>query len=654
MDLLENPFYILSASPGDNRRRIMELADERSLLGDPDKCAEACAELTNPRRRLSAETGWLLGVSPKQTEEMFVLLESAPLDLFKVENLSKIARINLLSAALIRLPQYNCDELVRWVLEIAKEFDGIEPKELCALISEERAASGFPKISNLSDIEDEIKERREYYRKVFDIALDKLPSAELIKTVTKVIDSNTHTGEFQAYTLIYDLVDSYEVKAQGFLDKEEKNIKVIIDRLLDAVSSKQPDSQSALIMEQLIKTVKNWDAVAQPIQVSAMSRGSKHQASVDIGHLLRDLSIRLYNDYGKIEFSMQITNMLQEVFAEVGEIVERATEDAKILKEEALTNQANQLLDETYECIRYQPASGYDKAKKVLRRAPELITKMKAANIESHVIGKYRDSIAVLLKSCAVAYGNKTKDWNNCKRLLVEALKYAISKDVFANIEENISNVNIININEKSNVFHRASSYSDGSRNNFSVWIVIGIIAFLTILIGMAVNENRSYPADVYVSQPSSNSLSRSTSIPTQTPSQSERNEDNDFSDDLMYQLKARSVSPDFYVSPPTGTGNILSISEIRWCVRQDIRLNALRDNISTEKGIDQFNNLVADFNSRCSNYRYREGTQQRAEREVSALRKQIEEEVIAIFKAFEDSVRRNQAQRTKSKTGGF
>jgi len=30
MDLLQNPFHILSASPRDNRRRIMELADEQT------------------------------------------------------------------------------------------------------------------------------------------------------------------------------------------------------------------------------------------------------------------------------------------------------------------------------------------------------------------------------------------------------------------------------------------------------------------------------------------------------------------------------------------------------------------------------------------------------------------------------------------------
>ena len=32
MDLLQNPFHILNASPRDNRRRIMELADEHKKI----------------------------------------------------------------------------------------------------------------------------------------------------------------------------------------------------------------------------------------------------------------------------------------------------------------------------------------------------------------------------------------------------------------------------------------------------------------------------------------------------------------------------------------------------------------------------------------------------------------------------------------------
>ena len=60
MDLVQNPFYILTANPHDNHRRIMELADERSLLLDSSECMDAYSDLINPRKRLSAEMGWLL------------------------------------------------------------------------------------------------------------------------------------------------------------------------------------------------------------------------------------------------------------------------------------------------------------------------------------------------------------------------------------------------------------------------------------------------------------------------------------------------------------------------------------------------------------------------------------------------------------------
>ena len=98
MDLLQNPFHILNASPRDNRRRIMELADERSLLLDSSECMEARSDLTNPRKRLSAEVAWLPGIGPKRVGEVLSLLESSPTDLLAVDKLSSIARANLLAS----------------------------------------------------------------------------------------------------------------------------------------------------------------------------------------------------------------------------------------------------------------------------------------------------------------------------------------------------------------------------------------------------------------------------------------------------------------------------------------------------------------------------------------------------------------------------
>lgn len=331
MDLLQNPFHILTASPRDNRRRIMELADERSLLLDSSECMEARSDLTNPRKRLSAEVAWLPGIGPKRAGEVLSRLASSPMDLLAVDKLSSIARANLLAAGLARLSDHNADDVTKWILEISWAFEDIEPKELSVIVNEERVVSGFPEVSDLSAVEAEIQERRRHYRKVIKSALDNLSPKELVEAVTDAVETATDDGEQHSPILIADLVDLYEVEAQGFLEKEEGNIKTLVERLRASVDAERPDSTIAPIVNQLIQVVKNWDTVAQPIQVDTKSRGLDHDASQRVAGLVRGLAIHMFNEHGKIDFSQQLTSMLQEVFAEVGEVAERTAEDADAL-----------------------------------------------------------------------------------------------------------------------------------------------------------------------------------------------------------------------------------------------------------------------------------------------------------------------------------
>ena len=333
MDLLQNPFHILNASPRDNRRRIMELADERSLLLDSNECMEARSDLTNPRKRLSAEIAWLPGVGPKRAGELLSLIESSPTDVLGVDNLSLIARANLLASGLSRLSENNADDVADWILDISWAFEDLAPDELRVIINEERVVSGFPEVADLSAVESEIQERRRHYRQVIKAALDNLSPKELVKAVTVVVESATEDGEEHGPILIADLVDSYEVEAQAFLDIEEENIRTLIEKLRASIDSEQPDSVLSPLVLQLIKVVKNWDTVAQPIQVSAKSRGLDHYASHSVANLVRSLAIYMFNEHGKLDFSQQLTNMLQEVFAEVCEVAERTAEDADALAE---------------------------------------------------------------------------------------------------------------------------------------------------------------------------------------------------------------------------------------------------------------------------------------------------------------------------------
>ena len=78
------------------------------------------------------------------------------------------------------------------------------------------------------------------------------------------------------------------------------------------------------------------------------------------------------------------------------------------------------------------------------------------------------------------------------------------------------------------------------------------------------------------------------------------------------------------FSKPSVGENNILSIAQIRWCLREDIRIEVLRPMTTTNSEIDQFNAVVADYNRCCLSYQYREGDVTRAQREVERVRAQI------------------------------
>ena len=76
MDIFQNPFYLLVATTRDNRHRILELAEERSLSSDPDVCMAAGKTLTHPRDRVAAEVAWLVGIDPVRSTEVLRQLDA--------------------------------------------------------------------------------------------------------------------------------------------------------------------------------------------------------------------------------------------------------------------------------------------------------------------------------------------------------------------------------------------------------------------------------------------------------------------------------------------------------------------------------------------------------------------------------------------------
>ena len=81
------------------------------------------------------------------------------------------------------------------------------------------------------------------------------------------------------------------------LEKEQHIIEALNEKLRVMADSENADSTLAPIVNQLIDAVKNWDTLAQPIQVSQKKRGEHHDASLDVAWRVRELGIHLCNEY---------------------------------------------------------------------------------------------------------------------------------------------------------------------------------------------------------------------------------------------------------------------------------------------------------------------------------------------------------------------
>lgn len=80
---------------------------------------------------------------------------------------------------------------------------------------------------------------------------------------------------------------------------------------------------------------------------------------------------------------------------------------------------------------------------------------------------------------------------------------------------------------------------------------------------------------------------------------------------------------------PPVGQDLVFSTSQIRYCLAEDIRMDAAKAvlNNYSDSDVDRFNAMVADYNSRCGSFRYRSGALESARRDVEPYRSQLQAE---------------------------
>ena len=162
-------------------------------------------------------------------------------------------------------------------------------------------------------------------------SLNFFPTESVIEIITEVVSTATAHGKSHALSLIDDLVEGYEKEAHTFLTAEAKNVEKLIS-LARTVAQQNP-SELDRVLARLEQVVRNWDRVAQPIQLSAQARGTRHESSGHVAFAVRGLAVDLYNKFNLLDGSRRLAHLLEEVFAEVPQVAETVGEDVVRLKE---------------------------------------------------------------------------------------------------------------------------------------------------------------------------------------------------------------------------------------------------------------------------------------------------------------------------------
>lgn len=153
-----------------------------------------------------------------------------------------------------------------------------------------------------------------------------------------------------------------------------------------------------------------------------------------------------------------------------------------------------------------------------------------------------------------------------------------------------------------------ASPAGKSDSGSIGKWVLVGIGVCFVLWLAANGGQNNRTSSSPPAPKPQSYNAPQSSPAPTVAPT-------------LPRTPQSSEIQ---YAKPSVGTNNLLSVPEIQWCIKESIRIDAMRNLIDTSAGIDAFNRIVNDYNGRCGSYRYREGTQSQAEQNVELYRSQV------------------------------
>jgi hypothetical protein len=93
----------------------------------------------------------------------------------------------------------------------------------------------------------------------------------------------------------------------------------------------------------------------------------------------------------------------------------------------------------------------------------------------------------------------------------------------------------------------------------------------------------------------------------------------------LTGSVQLGSIASDDEIVPPVGRGQHFTLGNVRYCHFQEERLKVMKPDVRGPEAMRAFNLLVVDYNSRCSDFLYRDSDVVAVNAEIKAKRPLLE-----------------------------
>ena len=513
----DNPFYVLGASLADGRRDIVKRAEEQSLLIDSQKCNEACTVLTNPQRRISAEVHWFIDcdlTQEKEIQEYIKRVLSGEDDYSLV--MDRFSPLTQLNAQLACIDAQDFKTPIRikyYILIVSRQFEAIDTSSVLQQINEKRHESGFPEVTKLHDVDAAVDEIRSEIRQQLSLRLRTLPEAKYTEVVTMLAESYSGNQRYRGSAVLEDVIAEYQLYIDDTLQRKGQDITRTA-RFIIQGAKKIKVSEA---VSDLIDSLYEWDKLAQPLQLGALTRGSSHEESVEMLEALRQLALKLHNEYGMSAESLAITKATQEVFKELPEyaellgndnetltrLIEEKENEAELVREvQAALNEFDTLQKQASSVKAYPSRSSVDV---FIGKVINLDRIIKELKLDAETKAKFRENLCYLARGVAIELHN-TKHQTTLAMSIIGPLCDEFS-DISPLKTKLYADYEALSKQMLNSLSSRAPTHKSGRSG--AGWILFGII-MLAIVIGNSSGSSSS-------SSKSTSYSSTSTPKPTST-----------------------------------------------------------------------------------------------------------------------------------------